>query len=451
MSTDKSLNIAQPGDLFESDEIHELPLNPSRDTAALGAYVAQNGQEVVNTTCELLGFDTQNPPGETTSIIDWVATYFDELGIETRRVAINRIKPNLIATLPGDTDHTLLYVGHLDTVPFDATAWQYDPLGEWVGERIYGRGATDMKGAVASMLQTVRAFVETDTIPPVTLAFAFVSDEETGGEVGMAALLDETSLAATVDACVIGEMTSEPGRGAIAVADRGHIWLTLRAEGRAAHGSRPMLGENAIDRLWVGIERIRRTLRRRLPIQPAVEPIIAESVECYAPAMGREVAHNLFAYPTVNLGVVEGGTVVNAVPDAATAQIDIRLTAGVQTLDVLAAVRADLNCHDGVSIVGSSWCIGTYEQLDSPLVAAATQVVGEVTGEHIARRSATGGSDARHTRTAGIPTIECAVGTDTLHAADEYTTVGVLRQNTLIYTRLPYAVSYQLKHAMKTG
>ena len=439
------MRAALPTRHDESLGIEAEDQSPFEHAAAPIEYATRNEQELVDVTSELLRFDTQNPPGETTEITDWIVAYFAALGIETERIAVERDKPNLLATLPGATDDTLLYAGHLDTVPFDATAWQYDPLGERAGERIYGRGATDMKGAVASMLQTARAFVKTGTTPPTTLTFAFVSDEETGGEAGMAALCDGTPLAADVDACVIGETTSEPGRHAIAVADRGHIWLTLRAEGTAVHGSRPMLGENAIDRLWAGIETIRRTLRRRLPVEPAVESIIAESVECYAPQMGVEAARDLFAYPTVNLGVVEGGTAVNAVPDAATAQLDIRLTAGVQTPDVLAAIRTSLDRHDSVSIVASPWCTGTYERLDSPLVAAATRVVGDVTGERVARRSATGGGDTRHTRTAGIPTVEFAVGTDTLHAADEYTTVAALRQNSLVYTCLPYTFISQIE------
>lgn len=406
---------------------------------------------VVDLLFELLRFDTQNPPGNTTSIVNWLEAYFESLGLRTEQVASDRNKPNLLATLPGKTDRTLLYAGHLDTVPFDATAWQYDPLGEQHGEWIYGRGATDMKGAVASMLQTARTFVETESTPPMTIQFAFVSDEETGGEAGMATLLDATHLATEVDACVIGETTSTPNQGAIAVADRGHIWLTLHAEGSAAHGSRPMAGENAIDRLWAAIETIKRILNRRLSIEPAVRSIVAESVEHYTPMMGAETAHDLFAYPTVSLGVLEGGTAVNTVPDSATAQLDVRLTAGVYTPDVLDAIRISLERHERVSIVASPWCIGTYERLDNPLVAAATHVVQDVTGEQIARRSAIGGGDARHTRTAGIPTIEFAVGSDTLHGVDEYTTVTALRQNCLVYSRLPYAFSHQLNQGEGSG
>jgi succinyl-diaminopimelate desuccinylase len=74
-------------------------------------------------------------------------------------------KPNLLARISGDSNQALCLNGHLDTVPFDEHEWQHDPLGERVDDRLYGRGATDMKGAVASMLLAVAAFAETDTTP----------------------------------------------------------------------------------------------------------------------------------------------------------------------------------------------------------------------------------------------------------------------------------------------
>lgn len=104
-----------------------------------------------------------------------------------------------------------------------------------------------MKGAVAAMLHTARSFVETDTKPPVTLQFAFVSDEEIAGPAGLHAVLDRNILNA--DACVVGETTCEAGLHSVTTADKGSIWLTLEATGTAAHGSRPQLGTNAIDRL----------------------------------------------------------------------------------------------------------------------------------------------------------------------------------------------------------
>jgi succinyl-diaminopimelate desuccinylase len=150
--------------------------------AAVAEYLAANRTELFDITETLVGHDTQNPPGRTVDIVEWLETTLDETALAVERCAVDPEKPNLIVTLPGRTDRTLCFNGHLDTVPFDESDWAYDPLGERDGDRIYGRGATDMKGAVAAIVQVALAYARTETEPPVTLQFAFVSDEETGGD-----------------------------------------------------------------------------------------------------------------------------------------------------------------------------------------------------------------------------------------------------------------------------
>jgi succinyl-diaminopimelate desuccinylase len=157
--------------------------------------------------------------------------------------------------------------------------------------------------------------------------------------------------------------------------------------------------------------------------------------------MGEAAARDLFAYPTINLGSIEGGDSVNSVPASATARLDIRLTAGVQTRDVLRGIRDCAADCEGIRIEDVSWSVGTYESLDSPLVTAVTEAAGAVTGDRIFRRSATGGGDAKKLRNAGIPTVEFGLGTDTVHAVDEYTTVDALRDNALVYATLPYRLA----------
>lgn len=400
------------------------------------AYVETRREELVDLTLDLLGVDTANPPGDTREIADLVAAYLEPLPVDVERIAVDPAKPNLLATVPGASAETLLYNGHLDTVPFDGEAWSHDPLGERVGERIYGRGATDMKGSLAAMLFAIRAYAETGTEPPVTLRFAFVSDEEVGGDAGLPALLEAGKLDA--DACVIGEPTCNETYHSVTVADRGSIWLTLEAIGEAAHGSRPVLGENAIDRLYEAVERIRgRFGTRTLDIDAVMEPIIEESVEYYAPTMGEETARNLFRSPSVNLGTLSGGSAINAVPRSASAEVDIRLTAGVETQTILSQIGDCVADCEGVTIADVSWSTGTAEPIDSPLVETVTATAEAVTGEHVYRRSATGGGDAKALRDAGVPTVEFALGTDTVHAVDEYTTVDALAGNARIYTHLP--------------
>jgi succinyl-diaminopimelate desuccinylase len=399
-------------------------------------YVEAHREELIALALDLLSVDTSNPPGDTRELVSLVEAELASLPVTTERFAVDPAKPNLLVWMPGESDRTLLFNGHLDTVPYDDDAWSYDPLGERVEDRLYGRGATDMKGAVAAMLFTIRAFAQTDTQPPVDLLFAFVSDEEVSGDAGLPALVDADRLDA--DACVIGEPTCEEGRHSVTVADRGSIWLTLEATGTAAHGSRPVLGENAIDRLYRGIETFRERFGTiELNIDATMDPILAESVEYYGPTMGPETARELFRYPSINLGTFQGGDAINSVPQSARAEIDVRLTAGVETADVLSEIRSCVADCEGITITDVAWSVGTAEPIDSPLVESVASTARVVTGDRIYRRSATGGGDAKKLRNVDIPTVEFALGTDTAHAADEYTTVDALVGNASVYTRLP--------------
>ncbi|MFW5963239.1 MAG: M20 family metallopeptidase, partial [Natronomonas sp.] len=148
-------------------------------------YVSENRSELVRTALDTLAVDTSNPPGDTRALVEGIESELDGLAVETERVAVDPAKPNLLVRVPGEGNRTFCFNGHLDTVPFDAETWEYDPLGEQVDDRIYGRGATDMKGPLAAMVLALRAFVETDGKPPVDLLFAFVSDEEVGGDAGL--------------------------------------------------------------------------------------------------------------------------------------------------------------------------------------------------------------------------------------------------------------------------
>ncbi|WP_229115685.1 M20 family metallopeptidase [Halapricum desulfuricans] len=389
-------------------------------------------------TAALLSFDTQNPPGETQTAIEWLRERVARLNVETEWVASDPEKPNLVVTLPGQSDRTLLYAGHLDTVPFDREAWSVDPLGEVRDGRLYGRGATDMKGTVAVMLETLETFATADERPPITLQFAFVSDEETGGEAGIDAVLETDAIDA--EAAVVGETTCVGDNYSIAVADKGWIWLTLEASGRAAHGSRPMNGENAIDYLYSVIDSCRESVSSlELEYGEAVERIVAESHEYYGscPCGAGTHVEELFAHPTVNLGQLDGGNTVNSVPQTATAELDVRVTPGASTEDVLEHIRSCIDAREHVSIREVSWTEGTYVDPSAPIVEAVTDAAEGVLPERPLGRCATGGSDAKKLREAGVPAVECAVGSDTAHGVDEYVTVEDLERTAAWYERIP--------------
>lgn len=409
---------------------------------ALDEYLTTHRSELAEFAETLVGFDTQNPPGRTVAVVDWLETTLADTSVAVDRIEVDPEKPNLLASLPGASDRTLCFNGHLDTVPFDGSDWSYAPLGARVEDRIYGRGATDMKGAVAAMLQVALAYDRTDTEPPVTLQLALVSDEEVGGDAGLTTLLETTSF--DPDACVVGETTSRAGRYSVSVADRGNIWLRIEAAGTAAHGSRPMIGTNAIDRLSEAIDRLRIEFgQRELDIAPAMTDIIEESVGFYEPEAGAEPARSLYRYPTINLGILEGGTAINTVPASACARVDIRLTAGVDTGDALRSIRDCLAGMDGIEITDTSWTRGTYEPVDSPIVAASARAAEQVVEDRVYRRSATGGGDAKVLRHNDIPTVEFGFGTQTAHGTDEYTTIEALSRNATAYAILPYVYRQQ--------
>lgn len=406
-------------------------------------YLDDDPAAVVDATRRLVATDTRNPPGETRELADWLEGEFAELGYDTERFCVDPAKPNLVATVPGEREYTLLFNGHLDTVPFRAEEWAHNPLGERVGDRLYGRGTTDMKGAIGAMLGVARAYARTDTTPPVTVEFALVSDEEVAGDAGLTARLKCDRL--DPDACVVGEATGREDVNSLAVGDRGYVWPTIEAEGTAAHGSRPAFGVNAVDRLYGAVDDCRERLRAmEVPTDGFDEAVVEESVEYYARALDREVAASLFDAPTVNLGRFEGGDAVNSVPATAEAALDVRVLPSVAPEAVVARIRECLAERDGAAITKVTWTGGSYTDPDTPLVRAATRVAEAVMPTPVYRRFATGSGDAQAFREHGVPTIEFATGTGTAHATDEYTTVGQLRRNARAYASLPFALAEHL-------
>ncbi len=142
---------------------------------------------------------------------------------------------------------TIALAGHVDVVPVgDPDAWTRDPRGGVLDDgRVYGRGTSDMLGAVACFLTLAEAR------PDLDLAVALTTDEETGMD--GARLLAESGLLDHLDALVLGEPTDL----ALGLAHKGGHWSTITTRGRNAHASMPEEGENALEHMGTVLERLR--------------------------------------------------------------------------------------------------------------------------------------------------------------------------------------------------
>ena len=262
--------------------------------------------DIAKLLCELIALPSVNPAflpagdawaGEE-RVADFVAVTAARAGLE---IELEKVLPgrfNLIAHLrpTGRATKTILLAPHLDTVPpWDES--QFVPRQE--GDRLYGRGACDTKGSVASMLSAVIALANSKNRPRETeIIFAGLVDEE-NGQAGSRALARSRLKA---DLAIVGEPTSCQ----IVTAHKGNIWLEIETHGRSAHGSRPELGRNAVHAM----------------------ARIVDALETEYAATLRRRRHSLLGHATINVGTICGGTQPNIVPDACTITIDRRTLPG---------------------------------------------------------------------------------------------------------------------------
>jgi succinyl-diaminopimelate desuccinylase len=198
---------------------------------------------------------------------------------------------------------TVVLEGHIDVVP--AHAEQFEPRLE--GDRLYGRGAYDMKGAIAAMMVVTAALRDQDR---VRVRLGIVGDEES--EEG-----EDRGCDRLVDSGFVGDfaITGEPTDMHIGVEAKGVLALRLEVGGTAAHGATPWLGDNAV--------------LKAIDVFRSIEslPFARQSSE-------------LFDRPSINLGRIWGGDALNKVPDRCVIDVDIRYLPGQDPDALLEAVRA---------------------------------------------------------------------------------------------------------------
>ncbi len=357
----------------------------------------------------LISLDTSNPPGNETPVIELLAGILDSafavdlVGPETRR--------SLVAHRWGSSARRpVVLCGHLDVVPVGTAAWTIDPFAATLdGDRLWGRGASDMKAGVAAM--TVAALRWAERHGAGDLYLAFTADEERGG-LGAEALSSAGKLPAD-GALVIGEPTGLD----IGVAAKGCLWLRLVVRGRASHAAYPSVGLNALELALSLTNTLLDTLRARPP---------------------EELLGAQTAVPTI----ANSGTAPNMVPATAECWIDCRTLPGVDHAALLAGLRdlvaAALPTAAQVELTVENDRPGVAIDPHAPAVSTIRRVVERQTGKPPRLIGTAFFSDASiFVRHGHYDVVLLGPGQPELaHVTDEWVSAEAVRQASDIYEAL---------------
>ena len=299
--------------------------------------------------CELIALPSVNnallpanhPRAGEARVVDFLAATARKAGLEVERKKVLPQRMNLFARLvpTGKIKQRILLAPHLDTV--DAMSEdQFRPRAKH--GRLYGRGACDTKGSVAAMMFAVCELARSRQRPAHTeIIFTGLIDEEIG-QSGSRAVADSGRKA---DLAIIGE----PTRLQVVTAHKGNLWLKLETHGKAAHGSRPDLGRNAVHEMARIVDLLETTYAARL----------------------RRRRHPLLRCATVNVGTIHGGLQANIVPAECSITIDRRTLPGETDAGVWRELRALLlknHLHATLASTKSAPCLPMETSPRLPLV-----------------------------------------------------------------------------------
>jgi acetylornithine deacetylase len=347
---------------------------------------------------ELVRIDSVNPelvPGGAGEgeIARFVASWLDEAGLETVTEEVAPGRFNVVGVARGEGGgRSLLLNAHMDTVGVAAMESPFEPRVE--DGRLSGRGAYDMKASLAAIMiagaEAANAGLRGDVL--VTA----VCDEEVAS-IGTAAVATRYR----ADAAIVSEPTEER----LAVAHKGFAWLELETHGRAAHGSRPDLGEDAIARMG-------RVLRRLEELEEALR---------------RRPPHRLLGAGSIHASTIEGGIELSTYPDRCTLRAERRTLPGETEEDIAREAREMLDDLEGearVTFFREPFEVSEQEEIVR--LVSATAGGPEVVGVPF-------WADSALLAGAGIPTVVYGPSGEGAHAAVEWVDIESAERCATVY------------------
>lgn len=247
---------------------------------------------------KLININTTNLPGNEMDAVNTILEFFPR-DVDYKIIDHGNNRGSLLIEVEGKSNEKIGFIGHIDTVPVpDESSWIYSPFEGVVHDGyMYGRGTSDMKGGVTAMILTALHFIENNITPSHGLKFIFTADEESGG-MGIVAMRDNGFLNDISKVFI-----TEPSDEKIGICEKGTLWISIDVKGKSAHGSRPELGLNAIEKLYEYIIKLKDTL-----------------------ALDKK--HDLLGQPSYAVTLINGGVKTNIIPEDANATLDIRTIPG---------------------------------------------------------------------------------------------------------------------------
>ena len=347
---------------------------------------------------DLVAIDSVNPslvPGAAgeQAVAERIAAEMRLCGLDVQTTEVAPGRPNVVGILEGrGPGSSLLLCGHMDTVSVAGMTRPFDPI-ERDG-RLYGRGAQDMKGGVAAMLGAAAAIAGAGGLASGRLIVAAVVDEE-HSSIGAEALIQNWKATAAV--------VTEPTNLSVAIGHKGFAWVTIETRGRAAHGSRPQEGRDAIVRMGRVLNRLE-ALDHELQAGPT---------------------HSLLGTPSLHASTIDGGHELSVYPSRCTLNLERRTLVGEPdgvALNEVQHIIEQLRLEDPEfdATAESQLERPPYEvAADHPLPSALLSIL-RTTGHSTRVTGMSFWTDAAILARAGIPSILFGPSGRGLHSVEEY-------------------------------
>lgn len=384
-----------------------MPQNKTELKTMLTEEVEKRREELIDLCGSLIKIPSENPPGDSTEISEFITDYLKKSGLDVTWHESNEKMYNLISENGDGNGKHLIYCGHTDVVPAgDRSKWDFDPFsGEVKDGWMLGRGASDMKAGLSGIIFAHALLKRLDVDLPGKLSLAIVPDEETGGEYGVPWLLENDVI--TGDGCLIAEPSSPLNP---TIGQKGSYWFELEVFGTPGHGSlSPIEGENAITNTVKAIQEIQSLWDIDIDIPQDVQSLIDISKRYLREVeTDRAKFQPVFDHITVNVGTIQGGTSSNVIPESCKVKVDCRLPFGVKQDDVTNILTEKLDALDiryNIRQFGFK-SNANYTDADDPVCQAIVDNISFVTGKEAYGVMQWASSDARHFRNHDIPVLQ---------------------------------------------